>query len=108
MKIEITPITEREWLKFIAIPFEVFLFGYGVFYPFWLFSAPGYPGTMGGPDTSVLDILTIGCLIAFLSLLGISTVQALTRNRRDAVWSFVFSVLAACLAAIGIFRPFYR
>ena len=105
---KILPTTEREWLKAMAIPFEVFLFGYGVIYPFWLFSAPGHPGTMGGPDASVLDMLTIGCLITFLSLLGIATVQALTGNRRDAVWSFAFSVLAACLAAAGLFRPFYR
>jgi uncharacterized membrane protein len=102
------PTSDREWLRFMAMPFEVFLFAYGIFYPFWLFSAPSHPGTLRGPDASVLTGFTIGCLFACLVLFIIAVAQAVTKNRRDAFWSLGFAVVAFCLAAVGLFQPAYR
>jgi glucan phosphoethanolaminetransferase (alkaline phosphatase superfamily) len=101
------PTNRQEWLSFLSLPFKAFVFAYGLIYPFWLFSAPGTPGTIGGPDYSVLERLAVGYFFAFLALLGIGVAQAFTRNRRGAIWSIVFAVLALFLAG-GMFHPYYR
>jgi len=102
------PTSEREWLRFLATPFKTFIFAYGVIYLVWMFSAPGRPGTMGGPDASVLFSLTIGCLLTSLILFMIAVGQALSKDRRDALWNMIFAVVALCLTAFGLFQPAYR
>jgi len=102
------PSFKPEWLRRLSLPFKAFVVGYGVFYPFWLFSMPGTPGTIGGPDYTVIEKLAIVYFISFLVLLVIGGVQTLTKNRRDAMWTFVFAVLALCIAAGGIFHPYYK
>jgi hypothetical protein len=102
------PKAKREWLSLLALPFKAFVFAYGFIYPIWLFSAPGTPGTIGGPDTSVLETLAVGYFLTSLALFGIAVAQVLFKDRRGAVWNSVFAVLALGLALVGVFYPGYR
>jgi hypothetical protein len=106
--VKILPRTGQEWLSFLALPFKLFVLAYGLIYPAWLHSMPGRPGTIGGPDYSVIDELAIGYFFTFLTLLVIAIIQAFTKNRRSAFWSGVFAILALCLAIAGAFHPYYK
>jgi len=105
---KILPNTKREWLSLLSAPFKIFIFAYGIIFPLWLFSAPGTPGTIRGPDYTVIEYLGVGYLFTFFALLGIGVVQFKTKNRRDAVWSVAFSILALFLAMSGINHPYVR
>jgi hypothetical protein len=105
---KILPTTGRDWLSFLSLPFKAFVLAYGLIYPAWLYSMPGRPGTIGGPDYKVIDELAIGYFFTFLALLIIAIVQRLTKNRRDAAWSGLFAFLAFCLAVGGAFHPYYK
>jgi hypothetical protein len=102
------PSIEPKWLRLFSIPFKAFVIGYGVIYPFWLYSMPGTPGTIGGPDYTIIENLAVGYFISFLILLIVGIIQTLTKNRRDAIWSFVFAILAFFIGAEGTFHPVYQ
>jgi hypothetical protein len=104
---KILPKTRQDWLSFLALPFKTFVFAYGVIYPIWLFSSPGTPGTIRGPDYSWLEELAIGYFLTFLALLCIAVIQMSIKDRRGAVWSVVFAALALFFAG-GYFHPYLK
>jgi hypothetical protein len=102
------PTNRQEWLSFLSLPFKTFVFSYSFIYYLWFHSLPGTPGTIGGPDYSELKMWAVGYFFTFVVLLAIAIAQALTKNRRGAVWSLVFATLALFIAAGDTFHPYYR
>ncbi|MGO9586288.1 MAG: hypothetical protein ACLP2Y_08840 [Limisphaerales bacterium] len=105
---KILPKNKQAWLRLLSLPFKTYVLGYGLLYPVWLFSMPGRPGTIGGPDYSIIEKYAVGYFISSLALIIIAIIQALTKDRKDAVWTVVFAVLALFFAATGTLHPSFR
>lgn len=104
---KLRPSNRDEWLKAFAFPLKAFVFSYAVVIPLWVNSAPGTPGTKGGPDWDLLENLGIGYAVTFIALLVIAAAQ-FGSNRRSAVWNIVFALAAFMFAYTGLFHPLLR
>jgi hypothetical protein len=115
---KILPKTGQGWLSFLSLPFKAFVLASSFIYPIWLHAMkPVKAGTFSGYDYITIDpdklpfsfeLIVTGYFLTFLVLLIIATVQGFTKNRRGAIWSSVFAVVALCLAVSGAFHPVYK
>ncbi|HEY9510476.1 MAG TPA: hypothetical protein VIV82_11515 [Verrucomicrobiae bacterium] len=105
---KIVPTTGENWIRLITWPFKGLVLAYGVFYPFWLYSQPGVPGTIEGPDYSVIEKAALAYLFVAIALLLLSGVQSSLSDRRGAFWSAAFAVLALIIAYGGTFHPHFK
>ncbi|HEU5122738.1 MAG TPA: hypothetical protein VFW05_01600, partial [Verrucomicrobiae bacterium] len=72
------------------------------------FTPPGVPGTIGGPDYSVIEKAALAYLFVAIALLLLSGVQSSFSDRRGAFWSAAFAVLALIIAYGGTFHPHFK
>lgn len=102
------PTNRQEWIRAFSRPLIAFVLAYGLIYLVWIFSAPGVPGTMDGPDYAVLERCAVVYLFTFLAFIFIAVAHAEFRNWRGMIWSFIFAALALGIAASSVLHPYYR
>jgi len=113
-----TPSTRGEWLEFLALPLKALVVA-GVFvFPIWFRALqPLRAGTFSGQDFLTIDadklpfgieVLTTIYFAVFLTLLVLAILQAVTKQKRVALWSGIFAACALCLAIIGAVHPVYK
>ena len=121
---QMLPSGKKEWLSFVAFPLKLLVAASVVVYPFWNNSVHPFRagtfsrgGIVSGPDYWIVDAnklpfdgpgLLLGYLVIFLALATMAVIQALSTDRRGAVWSAVFAVAAFYVAYCVAFHPFYK
>ena len=112
------PSTRSDWFGFLALPLKALVVA-GVFiFPIWFHATrPFKAGAFTGQDFLTIDadklpfgieVLTTVYFAVFLALLVLAILQAMCKQRRIALWSGIFAVLALCLAVAGAVHPSYR
>ena len=112
------PSTRSEWSGFLALPLKALVVA-GVFiFPIWFHaSRPFKAGAPTGQDFLTIDaaklpfgieVLATVYFVIFMALLVITISQAVSKQRRIALWSGIFAVGALCLAIVGAVHPVYK
>lgn len=106
----VLPQTKREWVAVLALPLKVgILFGGAALFVYYqALSIPGVMAAIVNHDMKVVARpVGNGCIAAFVLLMGIGVIELFQHRRKQAVWDFVFAVLALYFwtEAQGLTRP---
>ena len=112
------PSTRNAWFGFLTLPLKTLVVA-GVFiFPIWFHALrPFKAGSFIGQHFLTIDadklpfgieVLATVYFIAFLILLVIAVLQAMSKQHRIALWSSIFAVGALCLAIVGAVHSVYK
>ena len=77
------------------MPFVGWLFAVALLYPYWRLHTPGQPGTLGSWIlTGPLEMLARNSCICFMSLTAVGVFQLCAGERKLAMWSGIFAIVA--------------
>jgi len=102
--------TKREWVAVIALPLKVgILFGGAALFVYHqVLLIPGVMSAIVNHDMKVVAVpVATGCIAAIVLLIGIGVIELFQHRRKQAIWDFVFAVLALYFwtEAQGLTRP---
>jgi len=97
------PTDRQGWLSLASVPFKAYIVGVALIYPYWLSHIRRVPGLAGrGFLEDGTNCFALGCFASFAALFLVALSQMWAKDRRGALWSFIFAFTSLCAGALLI------